>query len=253
MWQAKYAWALLTLTTITVWAQDAISVSRQVHQAPDKDGVYYAGPEVTTPRLLSTVYVSYPEGVAAKEVQGMTVLAMVIDANGIPDHIQILHTHGDAFDQASIAAVKLSTFEPGKLAGKPVPVWIDIRVVFRADRSQTVPEVLITERDLPPPNESQFKDKHHNLLSYTAPIPIHTVDADFVDPFVKHPYVQVAVVTVLVSVDGLPKEVRVRRGLGFGLDQKAEAAVGHYRFFPATRKGTPIEARRDIQVDFAKF
>jgi TonB family protein len=228
-------------------------MNRQVHQVPDKDGVYYAGPEVTTPRLLSTVYVPYPEGVPTKEVQGMTVLAMVIDAKGIPDHIQILHTHGDAFDEASIAAVKLSTFEPGKLAGKPVPVWIDIRVVFRADRSQTIPEVLITERDLPPPTESQLEDKHHNLLSYTAPIPIHTVDADFVDPFVKRPYVQVAVVTVLVGKDGLPKEVRVRRGLGFGLDQKAEAAVWHYRFFPATRKGTPIEARREIQVEFAKF
>ena len=230
MRQAKYAWALLALTTIAVRAQDAISVSRQVHQASDKDGVYYAGPEVNTPRLLSTVYVPYPEGVPAKKVQGMTVLAMVIGANGIPAHIQVLHKHGEAFDQAAIAAVNHSTFEPGKLGDIPVPVWIDVRVVFHANRSQAIPQVLITERDLPPPDESQFEDKHHNPLSYTPPIPIHTVDADFADPFATHPYVQVAIVTVLVSEEGLPKEVRVVRGLGFGLDKKAEAAVWQYRF-----------------------
>jgi len=253
MRQAKYAWALLALTAIAVRAQDAIPVSRQVHQAPDKDGVYYAGPEVTAPRLLSTVYVTYPYDVDAKEIQGMTVLAMVIDASGAPQHIQVLHTHGEEFDQNSIAAVKHSIFEPGRLAGKPVPVWIDIRVVFRANLSQTVPEVLITERDLPVPDASKFEDKHHNPLSYTPPFPIHTVDADFTDPFASHPYVQVAIVSVLVGADGSPKEVQLKRGLGFGMDKKAEAAVWQYRFFPATKKGQPIAARREIMVDFAKF
>jgi outer membrane biosynthesis protein TonB len=57
----------------------------------------------------------------------------------------------------------------------------------------------------------------------------------------------------MVGADGLPKDVRVRRGLGFGLDKKAEAAVWHYRFFPATQKDMPIAARTDVTVDFAKF
>jgi TonB family protein len=253
MRQAKYAWALLALAAIAIRAQDAMIVSRHVHQAPDKDGVYYAGPEVIVPRLLSTVYVPSPSGVPAKDIQGMTVLAMVIDAIGIPEHIQVLHTHGEAFDQAAITAVKLSKFEPGKLGVRTVPVWIDVRVVFRANRSQSVPEVLITERDLPEPDASKLEDKHHNPLSYAPPFPIHTVDADFADPFATHPYVQVAIVTVLVSEEGLPKEVRVVRGLGFGLDKKAEAAVWQYRFLPATNKGQPIAASREVMVSFAEF
>ena len=253
MRQSNYAWTLLALAAIAVRAKNAKPYSRQVHQTPDRDGVYFAGPEVTAPRMLSTVYAPYPEGVSGRDIQGMTVLAMVIDANGVPAHIQVLHKHGEAFDQEAIAAVKHSRFAPGKLGDKPVPVWIDIRVVFRANKSQAVPEVLITERDLPLPDESQCLDKHHNPLSYTEPIAIHTVDADFADPFVTHPWVQEAVVTVLVGDDGLPKEVRVRRGLGFGLDKKAEAAVWQYRFYPATRKGQPIAASREILVDFAKF
>jgi TonB family protein len=250
---AIFGIVLMALTARGIRAQDAALPGRQVHQTPDQDGVYYSGPEVAAPRLVHTFLVPYPYGVPAKSVQGMTVLAMEIDAKGSPQHIQVLRSHGKEFDDGAIAAVQRSTFEPGKLGDKPVPVWIDVRVVFHANRSQAVPQVLIAERDLPPPEASQFEDKHHRPLSYTPPIPIHTVDADFVDPFTSRPFVQVALVTVLVNEQGLPLEVRVKRGLGFGLDQKAEAAVQHYRFLPATSKGKPIAAHRDVMVSFAEF
>jgi hypothetical protein len=142
---------------------------------------------------------------------------------------------------------------PGKLGNRPVPVWIDVRVVFHANHTEAIPQVLIAERDLPPPPESSFEDKHSKPLSYTEPIPIHTVDADFADPFVANPYIQVAIVSVLVGVDGLPKEVRVSRGLGFGLDKKATDAVWLYKFLPATKRGKPIAARREVMVNFVKF
>jgi len=251
--QGKYSCAFLALAALGAWGQDAINIGRQIHQAPDQDGVYYTGPEVNAPQLVRTVLALYPDGVYAKDVQGMTVMAMVIGANGVPSHLQVLHSHGDFFDQSAIAAVLHSTFEPGKLGGKPVPVWIDVRVVYQSDRSRAIPQVLITERDLPPPDEARLEDKHHNPLSYTPPFPLHTVDADFADPFAKHPWVQVAVVEVLVSEEGMPKEVYVRRGLGFGLDEKAAAAVKQYRFFPATQKGKAIAARRNVLVSFAEF
>jgi TonB-like protein len=106
---------------------------------------------------------------------------------------------------------------------------------------------------LPIPDQIQFEDKHHRPLSFTPPVPIHTVDADFADPFTKNAYIQVAVVTVLVGEDGLPQQVRVRHGLGFGLDERAAAAVWRYRFLPATKKGRPVSASRDVEVSFAQF
>jgi TonB family protein len=248
---------ILSLSLLAVMVclarQSAKAQISTYHQVPDVDGIYYAGPEVSAPRLLRTAFAPYPSGTPKKSIQGVSVFAMVINTKGAPENIQLLHTHGTAFDRAAEATIRASAFEPGRLAGEPVPVWIDMRVVFRSDLSQAVPEVLITERDLPSPTESQLEDRHHHQLSYTPPIPIHTVDADFDDPFVRRPYVQVAIVTVLVNEQGLPQEVRVSRGLGFGLDQKAAAAVWHYRFFPATREGLPIAARRNIEVKFAKF
>jgi TonB family protein len=252
MKKEKFA-ALLLACATGAGAQGAVLLTPEVHPVPDQDGVYYSGPEVVAPRMVQTVLALYPQDVNARDLQGMTVFATVIGIDGKPSHFQTLHSHGDSFDQSAYAAVTHSAFVPGTLAGKPVPVWIDVRVVFHANRSDAVPQVLITERDLPPPGLSQLEDKHHKPLSYTPPFPLHTVDADFVDPFTAHPLVQVAIVTVLVGEDGLPKDVYVRRGLGFGLDKKATAAVMHYRFFPALKEGKPIAARRDVQVSFAKF
>jgi TonB family protein len=245
--------AFLALASIGCGAQDTLLQSRSYHQTPDQDGIYYVGPEVTAPRLVRAVSVPYPDGTSAKNTQGMTVLAMVIDAKGIPAHIQLLHSHGSAFDQAAIAALKHCEFQPGKLGDVAVPVWIDVRIVFRNNRSLAIPEVLITERDLPLPEQSQLEDKHHSPRSYTPPFPIHTVDADFADPFAKLPYIQVAVVSVQVSEEGLPTDVRVTRGLGFGLDEKAKAAVQHYRFLPATKRGKPIAASSSVMVNFLEF
>src|ERR1700728_2524781 len=138
MRHARYAFVLMALITIGAWGESAETLSRQIHQAPDQDGVYYAGPEVSAPRMVSTVLAPYPSGVYARDVQGMTVLAMVIGANSKPSNVQILHTHGASFDESPTAAVMHSTFEPGKLGGKPVPVWIDVRVVFHANRSDAI-------------------------------------------------------------------------------------------------------------------
>jgi hypothetical protein len=248
MRKSLFIWCLFF--TSCAWAQNVIEMTQQYHQKPDDQGIYYAGPEVSAPGLLSAAPAPYPSG---KVNEGMSVFALVIDARGIPQHIELLHSNGDAYDRSALASLKSAKFSASVLNGKPVPVWIDCRFVFRSNRGLVYPEVLITERDLPLPDLSRLEDKHHNPLSYAEPIPIHTVDADFNDPFVRHPYVQVALVTVLVGVDGKPKEVRVVRGLGFGLDKKAADAVWHYRFLPATSKGKPVAVRRNVEVKFAAF
>jgi len=249
----KLVFALLAINAAVLGAQDKAPFDWHYHQVPDQDGIYYTGPDVTEPTMLKTVYIAYPSGITGKDAEGMTVFALVIGPDGIPAHIQTLKSHGEVFDRAALAALKHSTFAPGKLGDKPVPVWIDVRVVFSANRAPTTPQVLITERDLPAPPDSKFLDKNNKPLPYTPPFLIHSVDADFPNPGAKHPYVQVAVVTVLVNDQGLPKDVHVVRGLAFGLDEKAAAAVMLYKFLPATKKGVPIEARTNVNVSFVEF
>jgi TonB family protein len=174
------------------------------------------------------------------------VLTTIVGVDGKPTATEVVRSGGEAFDASAINAVSQCRFAPGGLNGKAVPVRIDVEVPFRSSGVQAVPRVIVAERDLPPPPPSQGKKPP----SYSPPILIHTADADFVDPDARHPYPAVAIVTVLVNAEGLPTEVRVVRGLGFGMDEKAVAAVKKYRFLPAMNKGKVVEARRSVEVKF---
>ena len=55
---------------------------------------------------------------------------------------------------------------------------------------------------------------------------------------------------IVVREDGSVGNVRVRRSLGAGLEQKAIDAVRQWRFNPARRHGTPVDVVVDVSVGF---
>ena len=55
---------------------------------------------------------------------------------------------------------------------------------------------------------------------------------------------------VVVSRDGTVGKVRLVRGLGAGLDERAIEAVRQWRFAPARRKDVPVDVLVEIAVDF---
>ena len=63
------------------------------------------------------------------------------------------------------------------------------------------------------------------------------------------------VVTVLAEFDvaGNFKPLRVVKGLGFGLDESAIAALTKWRFTPANRYGERISVVTEIDVDFTLY
>jgi TonB family protein len=55
---------------------------------------------------------------------------------------------------------------------------------------------------------------------------------------------------IVVRRDGSVGEVRLLRGLGGGLDQRAADAVRQWRFAPARRFGTPVDVMVEVAVEF---
>lgn len=53
-----------------------------------------------------------------------------------------------------------------------------------------------------------------------------------------------------VGTDGLPDHIRILRGIGYGLDEKAAEAVRQYKFKPASRNGVPVRVELNVQVNF---
>jgi TonB family protein len=57
-------------------------------------------------------------------------------------------------------------------------------------------------------------------------------------------------VSLVVGEDGQPRNVRVRKSLGLGLDENAVEAVSRWRFRAGTKDGQPVAVESSIEVDF---
>jgi TonB family protein len=58
------------------------------------------------------------------------------------------------------------------------------------------------------------------------------------------------VLTIIVTKEGLPEDVKVRVGLHPGLDRNAVDAVQEWRFKPATIKGEPVKVSATVEINF---
>src|SRR5258708_24243093 len=47
-------------------------------------------------------------------------------------------------------------------------------------------------------------------------------------------------ISLVVGADGSSRDLKVARGAGFGLDEKAMEAVAQWRFQPSTKGGEPV-------------
>jgi TonB family protein len=56
-----------------------------------------------------------------------------------------------------------------------------------------------------------------------------------------------------VGPDGRPRDIKVSRQLGMGLDQKAIEAVRMWRFEPATKDGKPVAVQINVEVNFRLY
>jgi protein TonB len=86
-----------------------------------------------------------------------------------------------------------------------------------------------------------------------APRPLETPDPEYSEEARKAKYQGVVVLWLVVGPDGRPKNIKVERPLGMGLDQKAVEAVQRWRFEPATKDGKPVAVQINVEVNFRLY
>jgi TonB family protein len=82
------------------------------------------------------------------------------------------------------------------------------------------------------------------------PIVINAPDPEYSEEARKAHYQGTVVLYLIVDAEGMPRDVRVWRPLGKGLDEKAVEAVSKWRFRPATKYGTPVAVQINIEMQF---
>lgn len=87
----------------------------------------------------------------------------------------------------------------------------------------------------------------------SAPQLIYSVEPEFSEEARKAKVAGNVLVNLWVDTNGLPSHVRVIRGVGMGLDEKAVEAVKQYKFRPAMENGKPVLVELNVEVNFQIF
>ncbi len=87
----------------------------------------------------------------------------------------------------------------------------------------------------------------------SAPRVIKQTDPEYSEEARKAKYQGVVVLGLIVDSQGRPRDLRVQKGLGMGLDQKAMEAVRQWVFEPAHKDGKPVSVLISVEVAFRLF
>jgi periplasmic protein TonB len=76
-------------------------------------------------------YLEYPEIARQAGIEGLVVIQVVVNQQGIPTLPEAVRSGGQVLDEAAIKAVMQLRFNPGKQRGKPVQVRLAVPIRFR--------------------------------------------------------------------------------------------------------------------------
>jgi protein TonB len=84
----------------------------------------------------------------------------------------------------------------------------------------------------------------------TPPRVLQEVKAEYTDEARRASITGEVILEIVVRRDGSVGDVKLLRGLGGGLNDRARQAVKQWRFSPATRQGTPVDVIVEVAVEF---
>jgi TonB family protein len=84
----------------------------------------------------------------------------------------------------------------------------------------------------------------------SAPILISKTEPEYSEEARKAKYSGTVLLSLIVGADGLPRDIKVVRPLGLGLDEKAVEAVQKWRFRAGIKGGHAVATQATIEVSF---
>jgi periplasmic protein TonB len=87
----------------------------------------------------------------------------------------------------------------------------------------------------------------------SAPQPVSTPDPEYTEQARIAKTQGTCILWLIVDDQGRPRDIRVVRGLGMGLDAKAIEAVKQWKFQPAMKDGRPVNVQISVEVGFRLY
>lgn len=217
-------------------------------------GVTFLPPAgVTRPSFASVTYplgagisvYAFDEGriVGAMGRQATAKLAFDIDDHGVPGHFRVIRASEDIWGAEAILLVSGWRFNPGRRGGESVGVPCLLDLVWGP---KELP-IEVVEKLRLAINEPG--------LPVTGPQPrpaiIYSPQPPYTDQALAARLEGTVIISLVVSVDGSPKDLTVIRPLGMGLDQSAIQTVSTWQFQAPVVNGRPKEVSTSVEVVFS--
>ena len=87
----------------------------------------------------------------------------------------------------------------------------------------------------------------------SAPRAVYAPDPEYSEEARKAKYQGTCVLWLVVGPDGRPRDIKIARSLGLGLDEKAIEAVKTWKFEPAMKDGKPVSVQINVEVSFRLY
>lgn len=94
-------------------------------------GVMSVGGGVSAPVVVHSVEPEFTEDARKSNLQGTVSIQLIVDAQGNPQDVRVVHPLGMGLDQKAVDAVRQYRFRPAMYQGHPVAVQMVIEVDFR--------------------------------------------------------------------------------------------------------------------------
>jgi periplasmic protein TonB len=88
------------------------------------------GGGISEPIVITEVEPEFSEEARRAKYPGDVIVSLIVDANGMPQNVHVLHGVGMGLDEKAVEAVKQYRFKPARENGKPVAVYMNVDVGF---------------------------------------------------------------------------------------------------------------------------
>jgi TonB family protein len=90
--------------------------------------------DVVAPQLIRRVEPAYPEAARRARIEGVVVIEAVVTDRGEVQEARVARGHNPLLDAAALAAVRQWAYEPARVKGSPVRVYVTVTVTFSLKR-----------------------------------------------------------------------------------------------------------------------
>ncbi len=227
--------------------EPAASPASQVPPEYNGEPLRKIGGSVSTPTIIFQMEPKYSEEARQAKFNGIVLVNLVVDQNGVPQNVHVLRGVGMGLDEKAVEAIQQYKFKPAIENGEPVPVSLNVEVNFRTFDGPK-PQTLQSNSKPEVPTVAPTRPD-----GVTMPLIIYQVEPEYTKAARKAKKSGTVLLNLTVNNRGLPQNVHVIRSLDSGLDKKAVEAVKQYRFKPAMKDNQPIDVALNVEVNFQIF